>query len=158
MFTHRKPLSDKGKQRKREHVNVEKGVGKIMQNMTAKPVGISDKKVLLISHLLTSSSVEIACQKAGISRNTYYNWIKDEPFRKELEHQRQAIVNATLDSLKSYFIQAIDILAKLMHSESEAISRLACKDIIECTFKTIELRDMEERLQYLETWVKRGGR
>jgi len=129
-----------------------------MQNMTENPSSISDKKALLISHLLTSSSVEIACQKSGISRNTYYTWIKDEPFRKELERRRQSIVNATLDGLKSYFIQAIDILAKLMHSENEAISRLACKDIIEYTFRTIEFRDLEERLQYLETWITRGGR
>jgi len=124
--------------------------------MTEKPGDISDKKALLISYLLTSPSVEIACQKAKISQNTYYIWIKDEIFRMELDRQRQAIASAKLDSLKGYFIQAIGILAKLMQSENEAISRLACKDIIDCTFKTIELRDIEERVAYLEARIRRG--
>jgi len=50
-----------------------------------------DKKRILLYELSRNPNVTFVCQKIGISRNTYYRWIKEDDFHKDLV--RQAIIN-----------------------------------------------------------------
>lgn len=111
---------------------------------------VSGKQVLVISYLLSSPSIERACKKAKIGRTTFYKWLKDKNFRAELKRQRDEVVEQALETLKFSLTKAVEQLVELMDSKKEMIRRWASKDIIEYSFKAMELSDFEERLEKVE--------
>ena len=111
---------------------------------------ISNKQLQLISHLLSSPTVEQACKKAKIGRVTYYTWLKDEVFKQELKRQRDEVVKGAIDRLKIAMTKAVNGLIELMDTKRPDLRRWVYKDIIDYTLKSIELEDIEERLDKLE--------
>ncbi len=111
---------------------------------------LTNRQLLMILNILSSASVEEACKKARISRATYYLWAKDEAFTNELKCQRDAILNDSLNQLKSASTKAVFELIKLMDSERETVRHSACKDVIEYVLKVKEIEGIEERLEKLE--------
>jgi len=111
---------------------------------------LSGKQVLVISHLLSSPSIERACKKAKIGRTTFYEWLKDKNFRVELKRQRDEVVNQALETLKFSLTKAVKQLVELMDSKKEMIRRWASKDVIDYSFKAMELQDFEGRLEKIE--------
>ncbi|MEA3368814.1 MAG: IS630 transposase-related protein [Candidatus Ratteibacteria bacterium] len=114
---------------------------------------LSNRQLLAISHLIGSPSIEKASQKARVSRNTIYLWLKDEDFRMELKRQRDEVIRIALERLKSSITTAVEELIKLMGAEREEVRRLACNDIINHTLKSIEVEHIEERLDKVEKIV-----
>lgn len=117
--------------------------------MNKKPK-LTSRQSLLISYLLGSPSVEAACKKAKVGRASYYNWIKDDLFIKELRGRREIIVNESFNQLKSASTKAVEVLINLMDSEQEGIRRLASKDVIEYILRAREIEDIDKRLQEIE--------
>lgn len=103
-----------------------------------------------ILNLLTSSTVEEACRKSGVSKSTVYAWLKDTNFKEELERQRDVLVKSAFNRLKGSVTKAVDELIKLLNSPRPDIRRLASKDVIDYTLKSIEIEDLEQRLNKLE--------
>jgi hypothetical protein len=44
------------------------------------------RKAFLEAYKKTFGNISISCEKIGINRGTYYNWIKDEEFKKEVDN------------------------------------------------------------------------
>lgn len=104
-----------------------------------------------ILHLLSARTVKEAAREAKIRLPTLYKWMKEPAFRQELERLRSEIVSDTVAQLKVHSLQAVSILADLMHSsENEQIKRGCATDILENTRSFIQLRDLEMRLSVLE--------
>lgn len=114
---------------------------------------LSNRQIRLITNFLTCSTIEEACRKSSISKGTYYNWLKDENFRTELKRQRDEVVNEALDRLKFALTKAIEELIKLINSPKPELRRLACKDIVDYTLRSIEIENIEERLNKIEKHV-----
>lgn len=111
---------------------------------------LTNRQLLAISHIINSASIEEASCKAKVSRSTLYKWLKDETFKAELKRQRDEVVNDALDRLKGAIAKAVEELIKLTDAQREEVRRLACNDIITHTLKTLEIEDIEQRLEKVE--------
>jgi hypothetical protein len=66
---------------------------------------MADKKVMLKALAKTRGIVSTAAEAANISRQTHYDWIKDDP---EYKAAVDAINEATIDFVESKLMQLID--------------------------------------------------
>ncbi len=113
-------------------------------------IKLTHRQLLAITCLLHSSSIEEAAQKGKVSRTTLYKWLRDQDFKEELALRRKEAIKDALDKLRCAIVGATEELVKLTKSSREDIRRLACKDIIEFALKSIELEEIEERLEKVE--------
>jgi len=111
---------------------------------------LTNRQLLAIGQIIASKTLEEACRKAKISKGTLYAWLKDEAFRAELKHQRDEVLREALNLLKYALSKAVENLIDLMDSKQPYIKHRACKDIIEYSLKSIELENIEERLDKVE--------
>ena len=116
---------------------------------------LTEKQIKSIPHIVASKDYGEGCRKARISRNTFYEWLKDPHFKAELQKQRDFIIDEALAVLKANITKAVDTLVSLLSStDSDALKRHICNDIIKYTLKTKELEELESRLSDLEKIVK----
>ena len=118
---------------------------------------LTDRQQRVIPFLLASPSIEEACRRARINKTTVYEWLKDEAFRQELKHQRDAVIERALDSLKANLGKATETLVKHLDSERENISIRAAESIIEFAQKALEHEELERRIEALEARVIQQG-
>jgi len=111
---------------------------------------LSNRQLLAISQIVASTTLEEARKRAGVSKGTLYNWLRDDAFKAELKRQRDEVIKEALARLKSAITKAVEELIKLMDSNKAELRRLASKDILEYALKSIELEDIEERLNKIE--------
>jgi len=90
------------------------------------------------------------CQRAGVSRNTFYKWLHDPAFKAELAKLRDRIVADGMDVLKGNFEKAIGTLVELLKTENEELRRRTATNIIDYVLKVKELNDIEQRLDAIE--------
>lgn len=101
-------------------------------------------------------TIEEACERAGISRNTFYEWLKEPQFKLELDRLRNEIVNDAINYLKSTTTKAARTLANLLEREDNpSVQRAAANDVLGHVMKFIELKELEERLTEMERHVSR---
>jgi hypothetical protein len=112
----------------------------------------------VILHLIEASSIDKGCKRAGVSRVTVYQWLRQENFRQELKRQRDEMVKAALDSLKSNIGRATETLVKLLYSKSEPTRARAAEDIIQFVEKAIEHEELEKRIAALEERLTQQGK
>ncbi len=111
---------------------------------------LTNRQLLAISHIIASSTLEDARKRARISKGTLYAWLKDEAFKAELKNQRDKVVKEALDRLKMAMTKATKGLIELMDTKRPDLRRWVYKDIIDYALKSIELEDIEERLDKVE--------
>jgi|YelNatPaOPRAMG01_1025707.scaffolds.fasta_scaffold14409_6 transposase len=114
---------------------------------------LTNRQLMAITHIINSSSLEEASLKAKVSRTTLYNWLKDENFKAEVRRQRDEVIQNALNRLKGAITEAVEELIKLTKAQREEVRRLACNDIITFALKSIEIEDIEERLDKVERIV-----
>jgi len=114
---------------------------------------LTNRQLMAITHIINSSSLEEASLKAKVSRTTLYNWLKDENFKAEVRRQRDEVIQNALNRLKGAITEAVEELIKLTNAQREEVRRLACNDIITFALKSIEIEDIEERLDKVERIV-----
>ena len=119
---------------------------------------LTARQTRVIPYLLGAPSLEEGCKRAGVSKVTVYDWLKQENFRQELKRQRDELIERALDSLKANVTRATETLVKLLDSKSEPIRARAAEDIIEFAQKAIEHEELEKRIEALEErLVQQGG-
>jgi len=114
---------------------------------------LSDRQLISISHYLDAPSIEETCRRAEISKPTFYSWLKDDNFKTELKKQRDILIKESLDKLKCAINKATEGLIKLMESSREDVRRLACSEVLKHALKSIEIEEIEERLEKVERIV-----
>ncbi len=111
---------------------------------------LSSKQLLAINHLLSCRTIEEASRKAEVSRATIYKWKQDESFKTELKRQRDSVIDEALNYLKTSTTKAVGELVKLLDTEREEVRRLACNDILGYALKSLEIENLEQRLDKVE--------
>ena len=112
---------------------------------------LSQKQIAAITFFIGNKSVDEACKEAGISRNAYYEWLKEPAFKDELNRLRNEVVEDAIGQLKTNTTKAANTLVSLLDREDHpAVQRAAANDILGHVMKFIELKEMEERLINLE--------
>jgi hypothetical protein len=119
---------------------------------------LTDRQCQAIPHLLAAKSLEEGCRQAKVAKNTFYSWLQNEAFREELRKQREKIVEGALETLKANMNKATETLVKLLESQNEGIQHKAAKDIIEFTVNTMEIEDLESRIEALENKIEQPKR
>jgi hypothetical protein len=115
---------------------------------------LSERQVKSIPHLVAAPNYEKGRRKAGISRNTLYEWLKDPAFTTELKSQRNQVIDGALDVLKGHVGGAVEALVGLLPTKNEYLRRTVANDIIEHVMKGKELDELEKRLKALENAIK----
>lgn len=100
-------------------------------------------------------NVEEACRLADISRNTFYEWLKQPLFKAELDKLRNEFVEEAIMLLKVNASKASKTLVTLTErDDSPGVQRAAANDILNHLFKYKEMEEIEVRLENLERQLK----
>jgi transposase len=121
------------------------------------PKTLTAKQARVIPYLLGAPSLEEGCKRAGVSKVTVYDWLKQPNFRQELKRQRDEMIERALDCLKANVSKATETLVKLLDSKSEPIRARAAEDILEFAQKALEHEELERRIEALERLLQQGG-
>jgi len=108
------------------------------------------RKALALEVLSSGLSVERASEVSQVSRQTVYNWLSDDGFKKELRKRQSFIFQTLSKRLVNITTQALQVLEDCLGSRNESI-RLRASGIALSSLKNVmELSDFEDRLSELE--------
>jgi Helix-turn-helix of insertion element transposase len=130
----------------------------ILEDDNDEPKELTSKQKRALPYLLEARSIEEGCKRAGVSKATVYEWLKNDVFRNELKRQRNLIIDSAVDTLKANIAKATETLVKHLDSEHENISIRAAESIIEFAQKALEHEELERRIEALEAkLIQQGG-
>jgi len=120
--------------------------------LTSRELTSAQLKVISLS--LAGVSIEDIAKEIKISRTTIYRWLKQDLFQETLDLQRQEIFERGITRLKSAVDLAVIVLINALGSNNPSLQRLAAKDILSLALKTVQDKEIEERLERLEAIIK----
>ncbi|MDH6363266.1 hypothetical protein M2139_000314 [Enterococcus sp. PF1-24] len=108
--------------------------------------------------LLTESSIEKACVVAKINRTTGYKYLKDEKFLLEYRVLRREAMQQVTARLQKVSEEAVSVLHEIMLDQDNTPSARvqAAKNILDISYRSLELDDIQERVEQLEQNIKKG--
>lgn len=115
---------------------------------------LTKRQVRAIPLILEARSITEGVDKAGISKTTFYIWMKEPVFRAEFIRQRQEVVDNALHELKLAASEAVTVLRELLKAEGEGVRLRTAQTIIENVLKSIEIENIESRISELEKNLK----
>lgn len=128
----------------------------MLQEMT-KNDNLTSRQKRVLPFLVGEASIEDACQKANISRETIYRWFRESPvFVEAIKVQRETVLNDALDRLKGAGDKAVNALVGLLDSVHEGIRERAAGRILDYLLKVREAEVLKERVEALEKVIKEG--
>ncbi len=112
---------------------------------------LSPKQLKALPILASISNCDEACKKAEISRNCFYQWLKQPEFKTELERLRNEFIQDAITQLKINSTQAAMTLAALTkRTDNPTVQRAAANDILNHVVKFKDMMEFEQRLSKLE--------
>ena len=120
-----------------------------MENATEQSE-LSAKQVKAIPRILAERTYEQGCKAAGISRATFYGWLREAPFRAEFDRQRSRLADAAFLMIVQNVEKAVFTLVGLLDADDERVQRLSANDVIRHFLKHREIKELEDRLAALE--------
>lgn len=123
--------------------------------MTATQKGLTTLQRKAIPVILASKTITEGVKKAGIKRETFYQWIRDPEFKAVFTRQRQEIVDLALHELKTSTSEAVCVLRELLKAEGEGVRLRTAQTILDNVLKSIEIENLEMRVEELERCIKR---
>ncbi len=125
--------------------------------MTGHGEKLSRKKSAAIVALLTEGTITQAAGKTGVDESTLRRWLKEVGLKREFRAARRDVVETAVARLQQSAGKAADTLERNLtwgHSGSEIRAALG---ILENAVKAVELIDLAERLEQLETRITEQG-
>lgn len=112
---------------------------------------LTPKQKAALPFFVGSKTIEEACKDAGISRNRYYEWLKESGFSGELNRVREEVVFEAIGQLKVSATKAVSTLCNLMdRTEYPSVQRAAANDVLSHVVRFKELHELEKRLDEVE--------
>ena len=115
----------------------------------------TDRRFRIIPVILGAKNISEGVKAAKISRDTFYEYLKDPVFKAEFVKQRREIVDLALHELKSAAGEAVTVLRKLLTARHEAIRLRTALGILEHISKFIQHEELEQRITELERRQKK---
>jgi len=119
---------------------------------------LTTKQRRAIAAILSSRTYDEAMTTARISRQTFYNWMKQPHFKAELDRQLNELTDGAFNQLKNAAGDAVDTLRTLLNSESENVRLRASQAIVDYVIKARELGDISARLDEIEKTIAAAGK
>lgn len=112
--------------------------------------GLTAKKRRAIPAIIESKSMEVAAKRADCDRSTLYRWLAEPDFQAELREVQDRAFSEALMRLQGTARAAVEVLIESLSAKSPTEKRLAAVQILEMTFKSLEIGEFSERLKDLE--------
>jgi len=112
--------------------------------------GLSERQLKALPFFVTSCSDIDACRKANISKQTYYEWLKNPHFKAELKHLRDLVIEDAVEQLKAYTSKAVSTLVNLLDVDNSALQRNVANDILNYVARYKEIQELEESIEEME--------
>ncbi len=117
---------------------------------------LTPKQKKCIPAIISARTITEGVKQAGISKTLFYDWMKDDFFRREFIAQQNDLIETALKELKGLSSDAVLKLGELLRgTENESIRLKTIALILDNTLKLKELEDIEERLLKLEKGVSK---
>ena len=97
---------------------------------------LSDRQLLALPHLITSTSVTEAAELSGVPLRTIQRWMNDEEFRAAYEEQRDAVAFYARSGMRTLMLKAMAIQAERLDSDDPKERARAAKEIMDYDKKT----------------------
>jgi hypothetical protein len=115
---------------------------------------INGKQEKLIALLLTERTIEQACSKANVAVTTYWRWMKEQAFLEKYREARRGILENAIAKIQAITFTAIEALERNLSCENPSVEVRSAAIILEQSIKGIEMLDLVNRLEMLESLVK----
>lgn len=113
--------------------------------------GLNERQIKALPFFAACTTYEEACRRAEISRNTFYEWLKDPSFKSELNRLRDSIIEESVAILKTSATEAMVKLVQLMRgSSSDNVQRMAAKDLLDYLISYREHYELAEDIRELK--------
>ena len=120
-------------------------------------VTLSRAQARALPLMLSARTIEDGCRASGISKQCFYNWMKQEAFRDEYRRRQNSFVSLAMETLKGNAVEAAERLSAMMTKEEGPLLRRVCKDVIDLNLKIREIEEIEARLERLEKQIMKEG-
>ncbi len=115
---------------------------------------LTKRQLQVLPYLLSCPTYEEAARQARVSVKQIYCWLKTSAFKVELDRRHNEIIEEAVNKLKYNTTKAADTLVSLLSHSNPTIQRGVANDVLNHVAKFVELREIEERIQFLEAKVK----
>lgn len=112
---------------------------------------LSRKQEQAIAALLSADTIKAAAASCGISEVSLWRWMQLPEFQAQYRQARRQVVERAVSELQAATGEAVETLRRNLHCENAAVEIRAAQIIIEQAVKGIELIDLQERLDRLES-------
>jgi hypothetical protein len=103
--------------------------------------------------LLANSTIKRAAKSIGVDETTLWRWLQDKDFHTAYRTARRESVSQAIARLQQVSTEAVNTLREVMRDKtakgSERVS--AAKAIIEFSIKAVEIEDLAQRVEELES-------
>ena len=103
--------------------------------------------------LLSNSTIRRAAKAVGVDDGTLFRWLQDKDFHNAYRAARRECVSQSIARLQQVSTEAVNTLREVMRDKtakgSERVS--AAKAIIEYSIKAVEIEDLAQRVEELES-------
>ena len=119
---------------------------------------ITAKQSRAIPLVISEWSIEEGCKAAGISTKTWYTWLRQEEFKREVDRHREMVVLKSLDRLKAAVKNTVEGLANLVDVEEKNVRLRALWHVLNYFLKAKEFENMAARGQAVrKDRARKGG-
>ena len=106
---------------------------------------LTKRQQAVLPLMFGAHSIEEGCKNAGISRQTFYRWLKEPVFRWEYERVGRHLADAALTQFKASAIEALEVVRDLcMAARSESVRLKAAALMLTKVTGIIERQDEDE--------------
>jgi hypothetical protein len=111
---------------------------------------LTPRQIKALPALSATPNMAQGCKDAGISRKTFYEWLKNPVFAEELKSQRNILMDEAFDHIKTAVTEASSVLVALLKTENESLRLRAANHIIDQAWKVRGMAELEKRLEAIE--------
>ncbi len=114
--------------------------------------GLADRQQRAIPLILGAKDILAGCKKVGITRTTWYLWMKDPTFLEKYRQARRQNFDDAMSRLQMIAGVAVETLREVATDKNApASSRVtASRGILDTIIKVVEVEELGERISTLE--------
>ena len=118
--------------------------------------GLTAGQSAALSALLTSTTIESAAKRAGVSDRTLHVYLNDPAFKRAYLAARRRMVEQSVGVLQQAATGAVATLVRNLKCGNAPVEVRAAQVILDMAFKGVEMLELEQRLAALEASVEDG--
>lgn len=113
--------------------------------------GLSERQRRSLPCFAGCRSYDAACRTAGISKQTFYTWLRDPRFKAELDRLQEEVYEEAVGALKGNLSKAVQALVALLEvTNNPTLIRAVANDIINHASNFKQMDEVEARITSLE--------